>query len=145
MTLLSHHLEKNIGYKDGEIFVKDKNGDPVYEGAHRLSVEGFLDKMKSNADFSSAFSEEKKGIGTSFEPSAKASPSLSSNQGMPREMTGGFEEFNERVTAKQEAEYIEKHGVDAYTAAVQSLMENEAAEIRASHRKQSAKGLRRAW
>ena len=129
-TLLMNHLVEKIGEEkqpDGQMkfFVKDKDGDARFEGSQEFTLGDLLDEMKSKDEFKAAFSDEKKeGVGTDkFDKTnkTKLDPSVKIDQ----------------LTTKQEFEFIEKYGHDAYKEATNRMIEEKSSKIYDSHKKEN--------
>ncbi len=110
VALLAGHVDAKTGFKDGSLYVKDKDGDPVFVGSQQLKVGDWLDELKKEKEYAPAFQSEKQGVGTNFSPSGAGKPIKK-----PGELS-----YNS-LSPEDEIKLIKEHGSEAYTAAMQKI------------------------
>lgn len=110
VALLSGHVDAKTGFKDGSLYVKDKDGDPVFVGSQQLKVGDWLDELKKEKEYAPAFASEKQGVGTNFSPSGAGTPIKK-----PGELN-----YNS-LSPDEEIKLIKEHGSQAYLAAMQKI------------------------
>ena len=121
VKLLSGIVLEKVGLRDGELYIKDKQGDPVYVGSQKLSIEDYLDGLKKDKELSAAFKKEETGVGTgaSFPP------------GSGKPVSKPTENI---ISAKEEVDFIKAYGAENYLAAMAKISGEKADKIRESHK-----------
>ena len=122
-TLLSHHVNSKTELdKEGNIFIKDKEGGAKFINANKMTLKDLLNEMKEDDNFKLAFSKQTKGPG-SHDFTGKGKELASTN----------FSELSE----SQKVEFFNNHGKEAYEEAQRALTQKRVSEIQETIKKQN--------
>ena len=127
-TLLKDHVLKNVSFdekKSGReaLFVVDEEGLPKFQGSQKMGIDNYLDELKKDDDYSRAFVEGKKGMG------------LNNFNGKGTEIKDST--FSLNMSPKEEADYILKHGKEAYLEATKKLSDEQTQKTLETYKKSS--------
>lgn len=131
-ALIKNHVMESVGMDEAKngresLFIKDEDGAPKFVGSQKMGIDGFLDEMKKDKDFSRAFTEEKKGVG------------IDNFSGKGTAIKEGKELDLDNMSSKEEADYILKHGKESYLSATQKIANEQAKKVTEEYDKNSQK------
>ena len=122
-TLLSHHIEARTELdKEGNIFIKDKDGGAKFINANKMTLPDLLAEMKEDENFKLAFKNKTEGPGShEFKGKGK---DLSETK---------FSELNQ----EQKVKFFNDYGKEAFEQAQKALTQKRISEVQAVINKHS--------
>ena len=122
-TLLSHHIEARTALdKEGNIFIKDKDGGAKFINANKMTLPDLLAEMKEDENFKLAFKNKTEGPGShEFKGKGK---DLSETK---------FSELNQ----EQKVKFFNDYGKEAFEQAQKALTQKRISEVQAVINKHS--------
>lgn len=130
VPLLKDFVNASVGHETtngvNSFFIKDAEGNQEYIGSEVKSIKDFVNELKENKDYSQAFSNKTKGVGTDDFKDSK-------NHKINIDNVGSFEKLNN----DERAEYIKTFGSEAYLKAGERLIAEKVLKIEQTNKEMS--------